>query len=136
MIRSYTNPRSFWLTLIAITLIATLAVVRSSLLRFDEIGVNLYRSIWGGMLLLYLGVILGCLWLAIYMVRFDRSPFNIPSFSSRLRLDDPQWRVLGLIVFLIIVILIPYIKFRLNIGQDIKNPSKDPVLIALLYYWK
>src|SRR5688572_25748109 len=135
MIQTHSTPRSFWLTIIAITLIANLVVIRSSFLRFDELGVNLYRSIWGGMLLLYLGVIIACIWLAIYLIRFARSPFNISSFFSRLRLDDPQWRVLCLIVFLIIVILIPYIKFALNIGQDIKNPSKDPVLIAHVYYW-
>src|SRR5688572_5638376 len=135
MIQTHSTPRSFWLTIIAIILMANLAVVLSSFLRFDELGVNLYRSIWGGMLLLYLGVIIACIWLAIYLIRFARSPFNISSFFSRLRLDDPQWRVLCLIVFLIIVILIPYIKFALNIGQDIKNPSKDPVLIALVYYW-
>jgi hypothetical protein len=135
MIQTHNTPRSFWLTIIAITLIANLAVIRSSFLRFDELGVNLYRSIWGGMLLLYFGVLAACIWLAIYIIRFDRSPFNISSPFSQLRLDDPQWRVLGLIVFLAIVILIPYIKFTLNIGQDIKNYSKDPVLIALVYYW-
>ena len=135
MIQMHNTPRSFWLTIIAITLIANLAVIRSSFLRLDELGVNLYRSIWGGMLLLYFGVLAACIWLAIYIIRFDRSPFNISSPFSQLRLGDPQWRVLGLIVFLAIVILIPYIKFTLNIGQDIKNSSKDPVLIALVYYW-
>ena len=135
MIQTHNTPRSFWLTIIAITVIASLAVIRASFLRLDELGANLYRSLWGGMLLLYLGVIVACIWLAIYLIRFDGLPFNISLPFSHLRLEGPQWRALGWIVFLAIVILIPYIKFKLNIGQAIKNPSRDPVLIAYVYYW-
>ena len=135
MIQTHNTPRSLWLTIIAITVIASLAVIQASFLRLDELGANLYRTPWGGMLLLYFGVLAACIWLAIYIIRFDRLPFNVSSPFSQLWLDSPQWRALGWIIFLAILILIPYIKFKLNIGQDIKNPSTDPVLIAHVYYW-
>ncbi len=134
MIRSQNSSRSFWLTIIAITLIADLAVIWSSFLRWDELGVSLYRSIWGGMFLLYIGVLAACVWLAIQITR-GTLHFDLPSRFSHLQLDSPQWRALGFIVFLAVLILISYARFTLNIGLDIEHPSKDPVLVSLVYYW-
>src|SRR5688572_21826850 len=102
MIQTHNTPRSFWLTIIAITVIANLAVIRASFSRLDELGANLYRSLWGGMLLLYFGVLAACIWLAIYIIRFDGLTFNISLPFSQLRLEGPQWRALGWIVFLAI----------------------------------
>ena len=99
MIQKHDTPRSFWLTVIVITLIANVAVIRASFLRLDELGANLYRSLWGGMLLLYFGVLAACIWLAIYIIRFDRSPFNISPPFSQLRLEVPNGVLLAGLYF-------------------------------------
>jgi hypothetical protein len=135
MDKKQSTSRPFWLTILAFTFIANLAMLRSTFSRLVEIGANLQRSTWSGMLLLCLGIMAACIWLAIYIIRFDRSPFNLSSRFSHLQFESLIWRVLGWIVFLAILILIPYIKFRFEIGQDIKNPIYDPILLLRLYYW-
>lgn len=135
MDKKQSAPHPFSLIIIAFTFIANLAMLRFTFSHLVEIGANLQRSTWSGMLLLCLGIMAACIWLAIYIIRFDRSPFHISSHFSHLRFDSPAWRALGWIVFLGILILIPYVKFSFGIGQDIKNPIYDPILMLLLYYW-
>jgi len=127
--------RPFWLTMIAFTFIANLVMMRSTFLHLTEIGANLQRSAWSGMLLLCLGIMAACIWLIAYIVRFDTLPFNISSRLGRLQFDGSQWRAAGLIVFLAILVLIPYVKFTFNIGLFVKDPIYDPVLMSLFYYW-
>ena len=129
------TSRYFWLTILIFTFIANLVMLRSTFSRLVEIGATLQRSTWSGMLLLCLGIMAACIWLAIYIIRFDRVPFNLSSRFSHLHFDSPAWRALGWVVFLAILILVPYIKFHFEIGQEIKNPIYDPVLLSLLYYW-
>ena len=77
------TSRSFWLTIITFTFIANLAMLRSTFSRLVEMGANLQRSTWSGMLLLCLGMMAVCIWLAIYIIRFDRVPIqSLIAFQS------------------------------------------------------
>jgi len=40
-----------------------------------------------------------------------------------------------MLVFFAILFIIPYVKFKYGIGQEIKNPVYDPGLLLLIYYW-
>ena len=127
--------RSFWLTILVFTFIVNLTVLRLTYLRLMEIGANLQRATWSGMLIICFGIMLICLWLIFYIIRFDTLPFNLVSRLSHLQFDSPPWRALGIAVFVIILFFIPYIKFTYEIGQDVKDPIRDPVLMLFLYYW-
>jgi len=127
--------RSFWLTILVFTFIVNLTMLRLTYLRLIEIGADLQRATWSGMLIISFGIILICLWLIFYIIRFDSLPFNISSYFSRLRFNNPWWRALGVILFLAILFLIPYIKFTFEIGQEVKKPVRDPVLMLYFYYW-
>ncbi len=105
---------------------------RLSYLRWNELGVDLFRSIWGVLFTIYLVMIVACVWLLIYIVRFGELHFHIPSLVKP---ETPQIRVLGLIIFLVILFLIPYIKFTFHVGQDEKNPLLvDAVLMTVIFY--
>src|SRR5688500_16473968 len=112
MDNNQSTSRSFWLTIIIFTFIANLATLRSTFSRLVEIGANLQRATWSGVLILCFGIMVVCIWLAIYIIRFNEAPFNISSRFSHLQLTSPARRALGWVVFLAILILIPYIKFR------------------------
>ena len=135
MNQAQNTSRSFWLTLLIFTFIVNLTMMRLTYLRLVEIGANLPRATWSSMLVICLGIMLMCLWLIIYIVRFDTLPFSMTSRFSRLQFDSPWWRTVGIGLFLTILFLIPYIKFRFELGQDVKEPARDPVLMLYLYYW-
>ena len=83
------------------------------------------------MLVLNLAIVVVCVWLMLH------KPNIIAAFERQddIRFDNKVWRVAGAVVFAAILFLIPYIKFKYNIGQDIKNPVYDPTLLLLFYYW-
>ena len=128
------NSRPFWLTLLVFTFLFSLYAALSTYARAGEAGIVLQRSIWGGMLLVYSATAIACIWLFLQVARFGRLPF---SFRTTLRTDGPAWRVLGWIVFVLILILIPYIKFHFQIGQSLRKPlyAFDPGMLVYLYYW-
>src|SRR6266536_999791 len=133
MPRTSDPSRSFWLTILVITFTANLMAARLSYLRWNELGVDLFRSIWGVLFTIYLVMIVACVWLLIYIVRFGELHFHIPSLVKP---ETPQIRVLGLIIFLVILFLIPYIKFTFHVGQTEENPLLvDAILMAVVYYW-
>ena len=135
MNQAQNTSRSFWLTLLIFTFIVNLTMMRLTYLRLVEIGANLQRATWSGMLVLCLGIMLMCLWLILSIIRFDRVPFNLTSRFSRLQFESPWWRPVGIALFLAILFLIPYLKFRFELGQEVKEPVRDPVLMLYLYYW-
>jgi len=129
MEKSASTPRSFWLTLLTFTIIVNLTMMRSTYLHLLDIKANLMRSAWSGMLVLCFIIIMVCVWLLIRGAKVNYG-----------RLDNIQpnsaiWRGFGTLVFLAILFIIPYVKFKYNIGQNIKNPIYDPVLLLLIYYW-
>ena len=129
MSKSETTPRSFWLTILAFTIIVNLAMIRSTYLHLLEIKADLMRSTWSGMLILCLAIVVMCVWLML------RKPSNSNVWLDKIYSNSIVWRVLGAVFFLAILFLIPYIKFKFEIGQNVKNPVYDPVLLLLFYYW-
>jgi len=123
-----TSPRSFWLTILAFTVIVNLTMMYSVYLHLDEIKADLLHSTWGWMLLLFLGIAVLCIWLMI------RSSWFIERIEQ-ITLNGSFWRVIGAIVFIAVLYFISHIKFAYKIGQEVKQPVYDPVLLLLSYYW-
>ena len=124
------NTRPFWLSILAFTIAISLYAAIATYSRSIEAGIVLQRSIWGGMLLVYSGVALACIWLTLRIARH-----GVPGSLERFRLENASWRVVGLIVFILILLLIPYLKFSYQIGQVVKKPVYDPGMLLILYYW-
>lgn len=59
------NPKTFWQTTFVFTFLANLVILAWSVVRWAEIGVILYRSVWGIALLLYLAVLAGLCFYAV-----------------------------------------------------------------------
>jgi len=130
--KASTSLRHFWLTILAFTVIVNLTMMRSVYLHLVEIKADMFRSTWGGTLLVFLGIAVVCIWLMIRIIK-DRSQFF--KRMDRFTLDGIPWRILGAVIFIAIVYLIPYVKFTYKIGQDVKQPIYDPVFLLLFYYW-
>jgi hypothetical protein len=135
MIRQKNDSRPFWLTVIAFTFLFSLYAALSTYARAQLAGILLQRSIWGGMLLVYWATVLLCIWLFVRVARSGNVPFANP--FARLQFDGVFWRVVWGIVFVLILIGIPYLKFHFQIGQNVKKPlfAFDPGMLLYLYYW-
>jgi len=131
------GSRPFWLTVIVFTFAISLYAALSTSSRSTEAGIVLQRSIWGGMLLVYWGTVLLCIWLFIRVARFGSLPFSLPSLLTQSRFESSLWRVVGWIIFILILFLLPYVKFHYQIGQSVKKPlyAYDPGMLLILYYW-
>lgn len=126
------TSRSFWLTLLLVNIVVNLVMFRAAYLRLVELGVDLTRAAWSGILALCLFLAAFSLWL---MIRIGANRSSFADRAERITFDALPLRILGGIVFLGILFLIPYVKFTYRIGQDIKQPVYDPELLLLLYYW-
>lgn len=135
MIRASNPSRSFWLTLLALTFAANVIAVRAALLRWNELGVDLLRSVWGIVFAVYLGMIVASFVLFILIARFDGSGVRAPSRFKLFESDNQTVRALGWVVFLAVLLLIPYVKFAFQIGRGDKNPFTDAALLRTIYYW-
>jgi hypothetical protein len=132
MSRTVLTPRTFWLTILAFTIIVNLTMMRSTYLHLLEIKANLLRSTWSGMLILCLVIVVICVWL---MFSNAKNESAILDRLERLSSDNTIWRTVNVLIFVSILFFIPYIKFKFEIGQNVKNPIYDPILLLLLYYW-
>src|SRR5512138_393360 len=125
------NPtRSFWLTIITLTFIANLAAAWASFSRWEELGVDLFRSVWGILAVVYLGSIALCLWVFVASARLD--------FTSRFKIfqsDHPGAPLLGWVIFLVVLFLIPWIKFTLKVGRAENLLMVDAALLSIAYFW-
>lgn len=130
-----TNPKTFWQTTFVFTFLANLAVLVWSAMRWAEIGVILYRSVWGIALLLYLSVLAGCVFLFFWMRTGDSRVENLVSRLELTPLSNIFWRGLGWSVFAGVLVLIPWLKFSLRVGEVVKGSTQDPVLTTILFYW-
>jgi len=136
MLRTSHRSRSFWLTIIVLTFIANLAAAWRSYLRWEELGVDLFRSVWGILAAAYLGLLVTCIWLFILCLRSGDLPFGLSARFMFLESDGFAARAFGWIIFLGVLILIPYFKFSFRIGRDGNNPLMvDPTLMLVIYYW-
>jgi hypothetical protein len=134
MLQTSNPSRSFLLTILALTFIVNLVAARLSYLRWNELGVDLFRSVWGILAAVYLGMLLACATLFILVAR-DKQ-FDLSTRFKFFESDNRAVRVLGWLVFFSILIGIPYIKFTFQIGRDDANPLMiDPTLMSIIYYW-
>lgn len=120
----------FWLILLTLSLIANVLAVRSSHARWDELGVDLTRSVWGILAAAYLVMIVVCV-LGIAWFLIHR---QVPVFFRVFETDRRHWRLLGGAIFLLVLFLIPYTKFTFRVGSD-RNPYMDAALLRTIYYW-
>lgn len=130
-----TNPKTFWQTTFVFTFLANLAILAWSAMRWAEIGVILYRSVWGIALLLYLGILAGCVFLFFWIKTGDSRVERLVSLLELTPLSNLFGRILGWGLFAGILLLIPWLKFTLRIGEVVKNSTQDPVLTTILFYW-
>jgi hypothetical protein len=137
MMQAKNQSRPFWLTVIVFTFLFSLYAALSTYTRAGVAGIALQRSIWGGMLLVYSATAIVCIWLFLRVAYSRELPFHLSSLGENLHLDNPAWRVAGWIVFILILILLPYLKFQFQIGQNVKKPvyNFDPGMLIFLYYW-
>jgi hypothetical protein len=137
MMQAKNESRPFWLTVIVFTFLISLYAALSTYARAGEAGIVLQRSIWGGMLLVYSATAVVSIWLFIRVARSRELPFHLSSSGVYLNLDHPAWRAAGWIVFVLVLFLIPFLKFHFQIGQNVKKPlyAFDPGMLIFLYYW-
>ena len=124
--------RSFWLTLLALTLIVNLLAARLSFARWNELGVDLFRSVWGLLAAGYLLAIIACAFLFVLLLRqrAGQAPDRLRLFES----GSAGARAAGWFIFLLLLFSIPYAKFAFQVGRD-RNPFIDQTLMAIIYYW-
>lgn len=125
------TPRAFWLTLLVFTIVVNLTTAWFAWMRLTELQADFTRSTWTGMLAVCLLIAATCVWMLVRPARGD----SLLTRLDGVQFDGAIWRVLGVLVFVVILFLIPYIKFKFQIGQEVKNPVYDPVLLLWLYYW-
>lgn len=124
---------------IALTMLVNLVVLFFSIQRWVELKVALWRSVWLIPCLLYILVIIICLALLLqwgslsslvekYQARFRRG-MSIPFFDS-LATRSLWFGLAGLVI-----LLIPWLKFSLRVGEVIKKSTQDPILTTILFYW-
>jgi hypothetical protein len=127
------SSKTFWQTIFAFSFVVNLVIVIWSISRWIELKVILYRSIWMILLMVYLAILIGCVFLFVKIHR-GRADKEI----GALELDQftgTFWRVGGWLIFIAILFAIPYIKFTLAIGEEVKKPLQDPILITIVFYW-
>ena len=108
-------------------------MTRQTYLRQVELKSDLLRSSWTAVMLLCVLIAAACVWAIIHLQNNRATSFigRVEAFSPLNRF----LRLLSAVLFAGILFLIPYIKFKYQIGQEIKEPVYDPILLLLLYYW-
>ena len=122
MNKNLDGPRSFWLTILFFTVIVNLTMLRMSYLRLKELNADLMRSTWSGILILCFLISIISFWLIFQGIR-NGSAFT--AFVGRLdnfRFESLLWRMLGVVLFVAVLFLIPYVKFTFEIGWQVKKP--------------
>ena len=88
------------------TFIASLYAAQWTYSRSGEAGIILQRSIWGGMLVVYLATALASIWLFVTVARGEKLAFQLPHFHF----ENAVWRVIGFIAFVAITLSDPLCK--------------------------
>ncbi len=151
------SPKTFWQTIFAFTFIVNLVILAWSISRWIELKVILWRSIWMVPLVLYLAVLIGCVFLFL-RIRTPAPPKVHPNRPGAgrggeeggareggadgliaaleiNRFDGIFWRAAGWMLFIVILVGIPYLKFTFRIGEVVKKSTQDPVLTMIVFYW-
>ncbi|NCP87733.1 MAG: hypothetical protein CO094_08185 [Anaerolineae bacterium CG_4_9_14_3_um_filter_57_17] len=126
-------PKTFWQTSLIFTFLATLAALTASVLRWNEIGVILTRSVWSVALMLYLLTLAACLflffWIKTPAAEKILAALELPGLQSAAR------RGLAGGLFAGILLLIPWLKFTYRVGEVVKKSTQDPTLTLILFYF-
>ncbi len=129
------SPKTFWQTALVFTFLANLVTLVWSILRWAEIGVILYRSVWGIALLLYLSLLTGCVFLFFWIKTGDSRAERLVSLLEQIPLSNRFGRGLGWSLFAGILLLIPWLKITFRVGEVVKKTTQDPILTMILFYW-
>jgi len=128
----------FWQSMFASTFVVNLVILIWSILRWVELKVVMWRSVWLLPLVLYLVVLAGCvlLFLWIWKGNAGRLLVFLETFPSEsIQRVFSRYPIIPGMVFVGIVALIPYLKFTLRIGEVVKKSTQDPVLSMIVFYW-
>ena len=131
--KKLTSPKVFWQTALVFSFLFTLTILVQSVSRWIEIGVILYRSVWMLALLAYLVVLGACAWLFIG-IRQGKMDRWLVAFELG-TVTQFTWRVVGGILFVLVLLAIPYAKITFQIGQFVKDSASDTILIKIVFYW-
>jgi hypothetical protein len=128
------SSATYWQTTFVFTFLANLVILIWSISRWIELKVVIWRSVWLGALLLYLGVLAGCLFLFFWIRKGNANRFlaatELEVFSAK-----PVLRIAAGAIFAGLLWAIPYLKFTYRVGEVVKKSTQDPVLTTILFYW-
>jgi hypothetical protein len=132
------SSSTFWQTTFAFTFIVNLAILVWSILRWTELKVVMWRSVWMIPLALYLATLAGCVLLVIWIRKGNANRLlsfleNFPGGPAQR--TNAGIQVIAGLVFLLILVLIPYLKFTFHVGEVVKKSTQDPVLTTIVFYW-
>ena len=128
-----TSPKTFWQTTFALTFLVNLAILIWSISRWIELKVVMWRSIWAVPLMLYLAVLVGCIFLF-----FKMQKGGAEKLVAALELNPLKGvgaRIAGAALFVGFLWAIPWLKFTLHAGEVVKKSTQDPVLTTIVFYW-
>ena len=128
-----TSPKTFWQTTFAFTFIVNLVILIWSISRWVELKVVLWRSVWVAPLVLYLAILLGCIFL---FKRIQKGGADRLIAALELsRFDSAFGRGAAAALFFTILWAIPWLKFTFHVGEVLKKSTQDPVLTMIVFYW-
>jgi len=129
----------FWQTTFAYTFLVNLIILIWSILRWIELKVILWRSVWIIPLVLYLAALAGCVSLFMWIRKGNASQMlNLlenPRMGKKPFPVNTLVRIIAGVVFVGILALIPYLKFSFHVGEVVKKSTQDPVLTTIVFYW-
>lgn len=128
------SSATFWQTTFAFTFIVNLGILIWSISRWIELKVILWRSVWLGALVLYLGALAGCIFLFFWIRRGNAGRF-LAATELEVFTAKPILRLAAGAEFAALLWAIPYLKFTYHIGEVVKKSTQDPVLTTILFYW-
>ena len=132
---------SAWRVLVLFSFFANLLFLFFTLQRAWLLGVVLWRSVW---VLPLAGYFFGLACSGIILMSGEKT---ISFTQSILRPISQKWdnltkwpptillRGVNGLVIIFTIIAIPLAKFQLQIGQQVKHSTQDPILTGVLFYW-
>jgi hypothetical protein len=127
------SPKSFWQTIFALTVIVNLVILVWSISRWIELKVVLWRSVWQVPLVMYLAVLIGCVFLFLRIQKGGAD--RLIAALERERFIGRFWQFAGAALFAVVLFAIPWLKFTFHAGEVVKKSTQDPVLTTIVFYW-
>ncbi|GAB4415259.1 MAG: hypothetical protein Kow002_00210 [Anaerolineales bacterium] len=128
-----TSHKTFWQTIIVFTFGFSAWTLYRSVNRLLELGASLTGTGWILALVIYLVVMLACVWTFWKIRRGDMtSLLNVLELKN---VSNFVWRISSGLLFLLTLWGILFIKFHFGIGREIENPGLDPQMLKIVYYW-